>query len=116
LTVGQRGHGAGLHIIHPPPFAPGDSSASPGIAALRKQVEARTTTSVAQFWTEIARNHAPLVEPNPADDRSSLLTFVWQAKEPTRNVIVVGGVTGIDLAANQMTRLGLVQKTSLSAN
>jgi enterochelin esterase-like enzyme len=86
-----------------PPFAPADSSASPRIAALRKQVEVGSTTAVAQFWTEIARNHAPLVEPNPADDRSSL---VWQAKAETRNVIVVGGVAGIDVAANQMTHLG----------
>jgi hypothetical protein len=89
-----------------PPFASADSSASPRIAALRKQVELGNTTAVAQFWREIARNHAPLVEANPADDRSSLVTFVWQAKAETRNVVVIGGVAGIDIAANQMIRLG----------
>src|SRR5438105_4725576 len=79
-----------------PPFAPADSSASPRIAALRKQVELGNVTAVAQFWREIARSHAPLVEANPAADRSSLVTFVWQAKAETRNVVVIDGVAGID--------------------
>jgi hypothetical protein len=89
-----------------PPFAPADSSASPQIAALRKKVEAGNTTAVTQFWTEIARNHAPLVEANPTDNRNSLVTFVWQAKAETRNVVVIGGIAGIDVAANQLIRLG----------
>ncbi len=89
-----------------PPYAPADSSASPRIGALRRQVEAGNTAAVAQFWADMAKNHTPLIEAIPGDNRSSLVTFVWQAKEATRNVVIFGGFTLSDLAANQMTRLG----------
>jgi enterochelin esterase-like enzyme len=88
-----------------PPFAPADPSASPRIAALRKSVEAGSTTAVAQFWTDVAKDRTPLVEPIPGDSHSSFVTFVWQAKDETRNVVLIGGVAGIDPAANQLTRL-----------
>src|SRR5258708_1784224 len=89
-----------------PPFAPADPSASPRIAALRKSVEGGNAAAVAQFWADVAKTPTPLIEAIPGDDRSSLVTFVWQAKDDTRNVVLFGGVAGIDLAANQMTRLG----------
>src|SRR5260370_32107481 len=54
----------------------------------------------------MAKNHTPLIEAIPGDNRSSLVTFVWQAKEATRNVLIFGGFTLSDLAANQMIRLG----------
>jgi hypothetical protein len=84
--------GAGVSTVAP--FAPAASSASPRIAALRKQVEARNKAAVVEFWTSIAENHAPLIEPDPADGRSSLVTFVWRAKEETRNVVVYSGFSG----------------------
>jgi enterochelin esterase-like enzyme len=90
-----------------PPFVPADPSASPRIAALRKNVEAGNTAEVAQFWADVAKMHTPLIEPIAGDDYSSLVTFVWQAKDDTRNVVLFGGVAGIDLAANQLTRLGV---------
>ncbi len=88
-----------------PPFAAADSLVSPRIALLRKQVEAGIGTATAQFWTEIATNHAPLIEVNPLDHRSSLVTFVWQAKKETHNVVIVGAMAGFDFTSNQMARL-----------
>jgi enterochelin esterase-like enzyme len=89
-----------------PPFDAADPSASPRIAALRQYVEAGNTAAVALFWADAAKMHTPIVEPIAGDDRSSLVTFVWQAKDDTRNVVLFGGVAGTDLAANQLTRLG----------
>jgi hypothetical protein len=34
-----------------------------------------------------------------------LLTFLWRAKEETRNVVVAGGMAGYDFSDNQMSRL-----------
>ncbi len=42
----------------------------------------------------------------PADHASSLVTFVWRAKENTRSMAVVDCVAGFDSAATQMSRLG----------
>lgn len=56
---------------------------SPRLDRLRRDA-ARRPAAVADFWTEIARTGAPLVE--PLDDRRSLVTFLWRHRPDTRSV------------------------------
>ena len=95
---------SGVGVSTLAPFAQASPSASPRVVALRKQVEAGNKAAVVEFWRYIAENHAPLIEPNPADGRNSLVTFVWRATVETRNVVVAASFS--DAAAGQMTRLG----------
>ena len=81
---------------------------SPRLAALRKELETGNRAALEQFWQEVAALGTPLVEPNQgpnqADDRNVLVTFIWRAKEETRNVVVFPGPGG-NIATNQMSRL-----------
>ena len=74
-----------------------DELTSPRLIALKKALEAGNRTALESFWQEITRTGAPLVEPIAGDDRNVLLTFLWRAKEETRNVVVFGGVAGQEL-------------------
>ena len=74
------------------PFRSADATASPRIARLRADVEARTRNAVAAFWAEMQTATAPLVEPSPRGPRYSLVTFVWRGDSKTRNAVIVDGV------------------------
>lgn len=78
---------------------------SPRLSALKQEVEAGNRAALESFWQVVTKQGAPLIEPFKGDDRHVLLTFLWRAKEETRNVVVVGGVAGHDFSENQMTRL-----------
>lgn len=78
---------------------------SPRLSALKKEVEAGNRAVLESFWQDVTKQGAPLVEPVKGDDRHVLLTFVWRAKEETRNVVVFGGVAGIDISKNQMSHM-----------
>jgi enterochelin esterase family protein len=85
------------------PFAPASDLASPKILALRKEVESGNRAAVDQFWEDLWKNHAPLIEPIAGENGSSLVTFVWQGAADTRNVVLTGGVAGYDF--KQLTHL-----------
>ena len=78
---------------------------SPRLAALRKALENGDRSALEQFWQEVAAQGAPIVEPIPGDDRNRLVTFLWKAKQETRNVLVYAGLNGGTIAKNQMSRL-----------
>jgi enterochelin esterase family protein len=92
------------------PFHPADANASPRLARLRADVEARTRNAVAAFWAETQTATVPLVEPSPRGPRHSLVTFVWRGSDKTRNVVIVDGVApgvgGVLPINSQMERLG----------
>lgn len=75
------------------------------LAALRKELETGNRAALEQFWLEVTAQGAPIVEPIQGDDRNVLVTFLWRAKQETRNVLVYAGLGGGNLAKNQMTRL-----------
>jgi enterochelin esterase family protein len=79
---------------------------SPRIAALQKELEAGNRAALENFWQEVTKQGAPLVEPIKGESRYVWLTFLWRAKEETKNV-VVGSDLGNwrDLATLQMTRM-----------
>lgn len=87
------------------PYVAVDPSTSPRMSALRSAVKKGDSSAVTQFWDEIKKKHAPLVEPVPNDDQYSLVTFLWRGNADTHNVVVIGGVAGTDLTNNQMTKI-----------
>jgi enterochelin esterase-like enzyme len=92
------------------PFLAADPSDSPRIAKLKISVDSgNRDVALVQFWEEIRKNGTPLIEPIPGEPRYSWVTFLWQAKENTANVVVIDGVAsgvgGGDAANSKMTRL-----------
>jgi enterochelin esterase-like enzyme len=82
---------------------------SPRIAALRGDLSARKRGAISEFWNDVRRRGAPLVEPSPHGARHSLVTFVWRGTAKTRNVVIVDGVAagvgGADAAKSEMRHL-----------
>jgi enterochelin esterase-like enzyme len=87
------------------PFLAADLSASPRMSKLRAVVDTGNLAAVSQFWDEIRKKHTPLIEPVPDDQHSSLVTFLWQGKGDTHNVVLIGGVAGTELTKNKMTHI-----------
>ena len=83
---------------------PRDRYTSPAIEALRKQIAAgdRRTES---FWQRVAQSGTPLVEPIEGDTKRTLVTFLWRATLPTRNVMVLGSFRTGPPTDYAMTRL-----------
>lgn len=84
---------------------PGPGQAvSPRITSLEREVKSGNLTALEQFWREVTRDGAPLIEQIEGDSRNALVSFVWRAKEDTANVVVFGFGSG-DPSRNQMSRL-----------
>jgi enterochelin esterase family protein len=62
---------------------------------------------LADLWAAVARDGAPLIEPDPAGDpKRRLVTFVYRADSTTRNVLLFRGPNAtMDLSANPLVRL-----------
>jgi len=78
---------------------------SPRLSALQRELEAGNAAALENFWQEISKQGAPLVELIAGDDGYRLVTFLWRAREETRNVVIFGGVAGSEFGQNQLTRL-----------
>ncbi|MGQ0570857.1 MAG: hypothetical protein ACT4P5_15235, partial [Armatimonadota bacterium] len=65
-----------------------ETLASPRLAALQKELEVGNRAALENFWQEITKQGAPLVEPVKGESRNVWLTFLWRAKEETKNVVV----------------------------
>jgi enterochelin esterase family protein len=76
---------------------------SPGIATLQKELDAGNPTALAKFWEDLKR--APFVESIPDDARHCHVTFVWRAKEPLENVVVVSALNFNRFEQGRMERL-----------
>ena len=61
---------------------------SPRILVLRRRVEAGDTAAIETFWHQLTREGTPL-EPLEGDREHLLLTLIWRAEAPVRNVVVV---------------------------
>ena len=76
-----------------------DGVSSPRIEGLRRQIDSGDT-STAGFWSAIAREGTPLVE--PLDANYDLVTFLWRAEGDTRNVFVNASVNASHDALHQL--------------
>jgi enterochelin esterase family protein len=81
----------------------GDSVLSPRIRQIRRQVDSGRTNT-ADFWSVVAKEGTPLVE--PFDANYDLVTFLWRAEPDTKNVYVVASM-GVPNGPNDaLQRLG----------
>lgn len=46
-----------------------------------------------RFWADIKKQGSPLIEPIPSDADHYLVTFLWRAEGPIRNVLLVSGLS-----------------------
>ena len=65
---------------------------SPRIDALRERVDAGDDGALEAFWRRAEAEGTPLVEAIAGDDAHRLVTFVFRADRPLRNVVVSPGV------------------------
>jgi enterochelin esterase family protein len=57
------------------------------IQALARQIADGHANAVSDFWSQIARQHTPVIEPDSPN--YSLVTFVWRGDQETKNVVVI---------------------------
>ncbi len=65
-----------------------DRPLSPRLAALQDRLKAGDRGALDNFWKEIEKGGAPIVEEVPGNDRDLFVTMVWRAREETKNVFV----------------------------
>jgi len=65
-----------------------DSPLSPKLIALQKELRVGNRAALEDFWKEVVKQRAPVVEPVQGDSQYVLVTFLWRDKEETRNVVV----------------------------
>src|SRR5687767_4031722 len=61
---------------------------SPRLSALRKDLESGNPSALESFWQEVSKQGAPLVEPIAGESGYVWLTFLWRAREETKNVVI----------------------------
>jgi enterochelin esterase-like enzyme len=80
-----------------------DEVSSPTIEAIRRQVDSGNTNT-ANFWSRVAKEGTPLVE--PLDAGYDLVTFIWRAEGDTRNVYLLGSLGVPQGPKDALHRLG----------
>ncbi|MFY9561207.1 MAG: alpha/beta hydrolase-fold protein [Terriglobales bacterium] len=78
---------------------------SPRLVTLEKQLKSGDAAALDNFWREVKQQGTPLVEPIPGDDQRVLVTFLWHAKTPIKNVVLVDGPAADDYPNNELTHL-----------
>lgn len=81
------------------------SVTSPRLMKLQKELESGNTHVLQDFWNEIAVQGAPIIETIDDDPEHLRVTFLWRAKEDTKNVVVVGNISRYEFTDNQLSRL-----------
>lgn len=66
---------------------------SPRIAELARKVRSGDKRAVQLFWSKVRQEGAPLIESIPGDVDHLLVTFLWRAEVPVRNVLLISGLS-----------------------
>ncbi len=66
-----------------------DALSSPRLVALEKELQAGNRSALESFWREAAEKGSPLVEPIKESKQYVLVTFLWRAREETKNVLLI---------------------------
>lgn len=61
---------------------------SPRLLTLKQALESGRGEALGEFWLEVARSGAPLVEPVRGDEQNFLVTFLWRDKAAEKFVAV----------------------------
>jgi enterochelin esterase-like enzyme len=83
-------HGAVSAGSSQPPSSP---PRSPRIAQLERSLRSGDKRNLQRFWADIQKQGSPLIEPIPSDADHYLVTFLWRAEGPIRNVLLVSGLS-----------------------
>lgn len=81
------------------------STESKRILQLKEAIESGNTEAVNDFWVEVARQGAPIIENIDGDDTNSLVTILYRGEENTENIVIHGTGVGYDYMENRMKRL-----------
>jgi enterochelin esterase-like enzyme len=93
--------------------APAAAQQSPGIGAVTRGVAGGDAHAVDKFWTTIARNSSPVLEPIPGDDAHLLATFLWKDPGDTKVVVVDARFFGADPATEPRNRMQRAPGTNI---
>jgi enterochelin esterase family protein len=66
----------------------GQTPESPRLSALKSALESGRGEALGEFWGEVTREGAPLVEPMKGDEQNLLVTFLWRDKADEKFVAV----------------------------
>ncbi len=66
---------------------------SPRIAQLERAVRSGDKRGLQQFWADVQKQGTPLIEAIPSDADHYLVTFIWRAQGPVRNVLLISGLS-----------------------
>lgn len=77
---------------------------SPRLAALSRHLRQGDSTALERFWQETAEQGTPLIEPLEKSRAFSLLTFVWRASSPAREVVLLSSLSE-DEAGDRLVHL-----------
>jgi len=75
---------------------------SPRLSRLLDDFKSGDHNAVQEFWRSIEKQGTPLIEPIPGDPGHVLTTFLWRAKEPVKNVLVVSGLFNQSYGRDQL--------------
>ena len=87
-----------------PTYSVAGPNDSPSIVTLQHRLESGSAAAAKNFWDAVHKSGAPLIEAAPGANGFSLVTFLWQGNDQTRNVVIFDGVAGFD-AKDQMLHL-----------
>src|ERR1043166_1100211 len=88
VSGGRYGVNTSSPFVTPQSERNGDRPLSPRLAALQDRLKSGDRTALENFWKEISKRSAPIIEELPGNDRDLLVTMVWRATEETKNVFV----------------------------
>jgi len=66
---------------------------SPRIAALSRSIRQGDAAALARFWQQVGKQGTPLIEPLEESRTFSLLTFLWQASRPAREILLLSSLS-----------------------
>lgn len=94
LFVAMSGIGVPARMLPPAPPASGTSNfreiaSSPRITALRGRLDAGDKRAVEEFWRDVARTGAPVIEAAKDSSNQVIATFVWRGDAGTQGVALL---------------------------
>lgn len=78
---------------------------SPIIEKLYKDININKEAALKNFWYDVEKNGAPIIEKIDDDEENCLVTLVWRETQPVDNIRVIGEIFGTDPDFTKFYRL-----------
>src|SRR5262249_31214521 len=96
------------------PFRDAGPLSSPRMVKLLAEAQRNREAAIEQFWNEVTRGGAPLVELIAGDDAHSHVTFVWRGSAAAKNVVITDGVSiGVGDAEPRKSEMTRIPRTDV---